>query len=40
MTADIVVLAEYRERRARVQCSVTFDPLQAWRAWAAFWWGR
>lgn len=35
MSATVIVLAEYRERKASVQ--VTFDPLATWFAWA-FWW--
>lgn len=34
MTAEIVILAEYRARKARVRYSVTFDPL----VWSRAWW--
>ncbi|NMF98411.1 hypothetical protein GPA27_13550 [Aromatoleum toluolicum] len=36
MTAEIVVLAEYR---ARASLRLTFDPLVLWRAWFSFWMG-
>jgi hypothetical protein len=35
MAAQIVILAEYRERRARLE--VSYDPLALWRAWWALW---
>lgn len=37
MTAVVIVLAEYRERKASVQ--MTFDPLGAWLSWVGFWMG-
>ena len=39
MTAEIIVLSDYRPRRARVRYAVTFDPLAMMWAWFAFWFG-
>lgn len=38
MSATVVVLAEYRERKASVTYS--FDPLELWLGWVGFWMGR
>lgn len=35
MSAQIVILAEWRERKARVE--LAYDPLAVWRAWIGFW---
>lgn len=37
MSAQIVILAQYRERKARLEYSVTYDPLVFWWAWIGFW---
>jgi len=39
MSATVIILAEYREAKARVEIPVV-DPLSAWMAWASFWMGR
>lgn len=37
MSATVIVLAEWRERKASVTYS--FDPLSVWFAWVGYWWG-
>lgn len=37
MSATVIVLAEWRERKASVTYSC--DPLAAWLAWVGYWWG-
>ena len=39
MSAQIVILSEWRERKTRVEIPVA-DPLALWVAWANFWLGR
>lgn len=36
MTAEIVILAEYRARKS---LRLTFDPVELWRGWFMFWMG-
>jgi hypothetical protein len=40
MSATVIVMAEYRARRARVSCSFVIDPLEIWRSWFGFWLGN
>lgn len=37
MSATVIVLAEYREHKARIE--VQCDPFAIWNAWASFWLG-
>lgn len=38
MSAQIVILAEWRERKVSAQ--YTFDPIASWMAWVGFWMGK